>query len=279
LNLMEGKKSVDPMSFLMVIHAAFEKVIGAHGSSEPNKHLCFYHIHNPDDYALANFLRYAPDTQLLITVREPIQNCESWLRLSVEKNNYDECVHRIIGILFGFDQVPFRMRDSVGVRLEDIKSRPEDAMKALCAWLKVEDSSTLYEMTAQGNKWWGTPTDPGFNSRDPNPFDQTAIKRPVGEILGEVDQFILGTLLYPFSVRFSYRVPDPEQFQKDLKEVRPLIEDMLDFEKAMAKRLNVDHDKFKRQGSYQLLRAGLIDRWNVLNELGDYPHMLTPLSI
>ena len=152
-------------------------------------------------------------------------------------------------------------------------------MKALCSWLKVEDSSTLYEMTAQGNKWWGTPTDPGFNSRDPNPFDQTAIKRPVGEILGEVDQFILGTLLYPFSVRFNYRVPDPEQFQKDLKEVRPLIEDMLDFEKAMAKRLNVDHDKFKRQGSYQLLRAGLIDRWNVLNELGDYPHMLTPLSI
>jgi hypothetical protein len=43
--------------------------------------------------------------------------------------------------------------------------------------------------------------------------------------------------------------------------------------------LNVDQEQFKKQGSYQLLRAGLIDRWNVLDELGDYPYMLVPLSI
>jgi len=47
----------------------------------------------------------------------------------------------------------------------------------------------------------------------------------------------------------------------------------------MAKRLDVDHEQFKRQGSYQLFRAGLIDRWNVLVELNDYPHMLSPLFI
>ena len=279
LSLMEGMESINPMSFLMVIHAAFEKVIGAHGHSSSNKRLCFYHIHNPDDYALANFLRYAPDARLLVTVREPIQNCESWLYNSVEKNNYDECVHHIFGILFGFDQVQFRMRDTVGMRLEDLKVRPEATMKALCAWLKVEDSPTLYEMTAQGQKWWGTPTDPGFNAKHADPFDQTSIKRPIGKILGERDQFVLGTLFYPFSVRFGYREPEPEQFQKDLKEIRPMIIEMLDFEKTMAKRLNIDHEQFKRRGSYQLLRAGLIDRWNVLDELGDYPHMLAPLSI
>jgi hypothetical protein len=277
--LMEGMESVDPMSFLMVVHAAFEEVIGTHESSGSNKRLCFYHIHNPDDYAMANFLRYAPDTQLLITVREPIQNCESWLRFSVEENNYEECVNRILGILFGFDQIPFRMRGSVGVRLEDLKTRPEATMKALCTWLKVEDSPTLYEMTAQGKLFWRTSTDPGMNGRRANPFDQISIKRPVGKILGKTDQFVLGTLFYPFSVRFGYRDPEPEQFQKDLKEIRPLIDDILDFEKAMAKRLSVNHEQFKRQGSYQLLRAGLIDRWNVLDELNDYPHMLTPLFI
>jgi hypothetical protein len=277
LNLMEGMESVDPMSFLMIVHAAFEEVIGAHGNLASNKQLCFYHIHNPDDYAMANFLRYAPDTQLLITVREPIQNCESWLRNSVEKNDYTKSVLMILALLFGFDQVPFRIRNSVGVRLEDIKIRPEATMKALCTWLKVEDSPTLYEMTAQGKKWWGTPTDPGFNARNPDPFDQTSINRPIGMVLGETDQFVLGTLFYPFSVRFGYREPEPEQFQKNLKAIRPLIYDMMDFEKAMAERLNVDHDQFKRQGSYQLFRAGMIDRWNVLDELGDYPHMLAPL--
>ena len=111
------------------------------------------------------------------------------------------------------------------------------------------------------------------------PFEDTMATRPIGKILGETEQFILRTLLYPFSVRFNYRKPEPEQFQKDLQEIRPLIDGMLDFEKAMAKRLNVDHDQFKRQGSYQLLRAGMIDRWNVLDELGDYPHMLVPLFI
>jgi hypothetical protein len=165
------------------------------------------------------------------------------------------------------------------MRLEDLKVRPEATMKALCAWLKVEDSPTLYEMTAQGEKCWGAPNDPGFSAKHASPFDQSSIKRPVGKILGERDQFVLGTLFYPFSVHFGYRESEPEQFQKDLKEIRPLIDDMLDFEKAMAKRLNVDHEKFKRKGSYQLLRAGLIDRWNVLDELGDYPHMLAPLSM
>ena len=279
LNLMERMENINPMSFLMVVHAAFEEVIGAHGGSDLNKRLCFYHIHDPDDYAKANFLRYAPDTQLLVTVREPLQNCESWLRNSHNKKDYAESVLNILALLFGIDQVPFRMRDSVGVRLEDLKTRPEATMKALCSWLKVENSTTLYEMTAQGEKYWGAPTDPGFNARQANPFDQTAIKRPVGEILGETDQFVLGTLLYPFSVRFNYREPEPEQFQKDLKEIRPLIDDMLDFEKALAKRLNIGHDQFKRQGFYQLFRAGMIDRWSVLDELGNYPHILSPLSI
>ena len=64
-----------------------------------------------------------------------------------------------------------------------------------------------------------------------------------------------------------------------MEEGRPLLNDMLDFEKAMAKRLNIDHEQFKNYGSYQLLHAGLVDRWNVLDELGEYPHMLKPLPI
>ena len=47
----------------------------------------------------------------------------------------------------------------------------------------------------------------------------------------------------------------------------------------MAERLNTDHSQFKRRESYQLLHAEMVDRWHVLNELGDYPHMLVPLSI
>jgi len=135
-------------------------------------------------------------------------------------------------------------------------------------------------MTAQGKKWWGDPSSPDYNKSNAMlPFENTMARNPVGNILGEIDEFVLGTLFYPFSAHFSYRDPEPEQFQKGLKEIRPLIDDMLDFKKDMANRLDIDHEQFKRQSSYQLLRAGMIDRWNVLDELNDYPHMITPLSI
>ena len=280
LRLMEGMESVDPMSFLMVVHGAFEEAIGSAGEPSVNKHLCFYHIHNPDDYANPNFLRYAPHARLLMTVREPVQNCESLLRNSFQKNDYDTDVHQIIGLLFAIDQIPFRIRESVGVRLEDLKARPEVTIQALCAWLGVEESPSLYEMTAQGKKWWGDPSSPDYSKdKAMSPFDDAATKRPVGSILSEKDRFILGTLFYPFSVRFGYREPNPEQFQRDLKAIRPLLDDMLDFEAAMASRSNIDHDQFKQNGTYQLLRAGLLERWAVLDEFGDYPHMLTPLDV
>ena len=112
-----------------------------------------------------------------------------------------------------------------------------------------------------------------------SPFDKTSTKRPVGSILNQQDRFILATLFYPFSVRFGYREATPEPFRKDLDEVRPLLDDVLDFDKNMADRMNMDHGQIQRSRAYLLFHAGLIDRWDVLDDLGDYPHMLKPLSI
>ena len=43
-------------------------------------------------------------------------------------------------------------------------------------------------------------------------------------------------------------------------EIRALFDDMLDFEKAMAERFNIDYSKFKNDCTYQLFSAGLVDR-------------------
>jgi len=276
LRLMENFTNVDPALFLLVVHAAFEKVLG----TKTKKHTVFYHIHNPNDFSKLNFLRYAPDARLLMMVREPIQSCEAFVGKSFLENNYDEFNQAILSMLFAIDQVAFRMRDSVGVRLEDLKTKPEATLHSLCTWMDIKDSPTLYQMTAQGKKWWGDPSSPDYDTNKAmDPFDRASIQRSVGSVFSEQDQFVLGTLFYPFSVRFGYREPDPAAFEKDLKEIRPLLDELLDCEKMMAEKVQIDPDQFKRSGNWLLLHAGLMDRWDVLNEFKDYPHLLSPLRI
>ncbi|SVD56932.1 uncharacterized protein METZ01_LOCUS409786, partial [marine metagenome] len=61
LRLMEHYTTIDPRLFLLVVHAAFEKVLG----TTTNKHTVFYHLHNPNDFATFNFLQSAPNARLL----------------------------------------------------------------------------------------------------------------------------------------------------------------------------------------------------------------------
>jgi len=276
LRLMSHYPNVDPKLFFLVIHAAFEKVLG----TKTKKHTVFYHLHNPDDFGKLNFLRYVPDARLIMMVREPVQCCESWIRTPFRDNEYDKITPRIVSMLFAIDQAAFQIQDSVGVRLEDLKMTPEATLGSLCTWLGIKESPSLYQMTAQGKKWWGDPTSPDYDDKEAmSPFGKVAIKRPVGTIFSENDQFVFRTLFYPFSVRFGYQEPDPIGFEKDLKAIRPLFDELLDFEKVMSEKLEIDVAQFKRSGSYLLLRAGFMDRWDVLNEFKDYPHLLSPLEI
>ena len=112
-----------------------------------------------------------------------------------------------------------------------------------------------------------------------SPFEDSPIKRGVGSVFSEKDQFVLRTLFYPFSVRFGYIEEDLVGFKRDLQEIRPLLDEMFDFEKKIAQESKVDLELFMKSGSYRYFRAGLLDRWKVLNEFNDYPYMITPLKI
>jgi tetratricopeptide (TPR) repeat protein len=274
--LMKGYEKIDPASFFKVIHGAYEKVL----DTKTQKKTIFYHIHNPDEYATLNFQRYMPEARLLMMIREPIESCESWIRTFFENNDYGKIVHRIITMLFGFDRVPFQKHETLGLRLEDLQQRPEATMKALCAWLGVEESPSLYRMTAQGKKWWGDPTSPNYQKdAQMTPFGGTSNRGNTARIFSEQDRLILQTLFYPFSVRFKYQQPDPKMFKENLNKIRPLLEETMDFEKALMEKANIATEQFTANADYALLRASLIDRWNVLNALGDYPNMITPLDV
>ena len=212
-------------------------------------------------------------------VREPVQSCESWSRKPFLDNNHDKIVARISIMLFQIDSIVYHKCNSIGVRLEDIKENPRQTISALCKWMGIKESESLYEMTAQGKKWWGDPSSQDFKKDGMDPFGKTSINRKVGSIFSEKDQFILRTLYYPFSVRFGYVRANFEQFKVDLQAIRPMLDQMFDFEKALVKRTQVDPKQFMKSGSYLYLRSGLVERWNTLNEFHTYPNMIEPLRI
>ena len=120
--LMDCHNRLNAVTFFKLIHSAYEKALHDHNE----KKLIFYHIHNPDTYALLNFLRLAPNTNWLMMVREPLQSCESWLMSGniFRDNDYKKIAVRIFQMLFEVDQVIFRNENSIGVRLEDLKKYP-----------------------------------------------------------------------------------------------------------------------------------------------------------
>ena len=273
--LMDYHDRLDALTFFKLVHFAFDKTL----NDGNKKNLIFYHIHNPDTYAQLNFLKSAPDANWLMMVREPVQSCEAWVGDSFRKNEYADVVNKIFKMLFEIDNVIFQNENAIGLRLEDLKEYPKKTIPALCAWLGIKEEKSLYEMTAQGKKWWGDPVSPDYDKDGMNPFGKTSINRKLGSVFSENDQFVLRTLFYPFSVRFGYAAENLEQFKNDLQAIRPMLDQMFDFEKKIVMETKAHTEQFMKSGSYLYLRSGMIERWNTLNEFHTYPNMLKPLKI
>ena len=273
--LMDCHDCLDAFTFFKLVHSAYDKALQDHNE----KKMIFYHIHNPDKYAQLNFLRLEPNTNWLMMVREPVQSCESWIKESFYNNNYTIIAARIFQMLFEVDKAIYQNSNSVGVRLEDLKEHPKKTIPALCSWLGIKEEDSLYQMTAQGKKWWGDQSSPDFEKDGMNPFGKTSINRKLGSVFSKNDQFIIQTLFYPFSVRFGYAEENLEKFKKDLQTIRPMLDQMFDFEKKIAQHAKMNAGKFMKSGSYLYLRSGMIERWNTLNKLHTYPNMLVPLKI
>ena len=212
-------------------------------------------------------------------VREPIQSLESWVRTDFSENDHFSFLSRLLTMLFEIDNIIYNKQGSIGIRLEDLKEYPRKTIPALCKWMGIKEEDSLYEMTAQGKKWWGDPTSPDYEKDGMNAFGKKSIKRKVGSVFSEKDQFVLRTLFYPFSVRFGYAKENSEQFKADLKTIRPLLDEMFDFEKSLLEQTEVNPDSFVKSGSYLYLRSCLKERWNTLNEFQTYPNMINPLQI
>lgn len=274
-SLLSHYKEMNQMTFFKLFHLAYERTL----RNFEKKNIIFYHIHNPDVYSQFNLAQYDKNISWIMMVREPIQSCESWLRSSFNNNNYEECVNRITKMIVEIDNIVYKKNKSIGVRLEDLKKHPQKTMSALCKWMGIEENENLYQMTMQGKKWWGDPSSPDYKFDGMNPFGKMSIERKIGSIFSENDQFILSTLFYPFSVQFGYVKNDLEKFKIDLNKIKPMLDDIFDFERILINRTNQDVKSMMLSGIYKYFRTILKDRWNILNEYNTYPNMIKPLKI
>ena len=49
--------------------------------------------------------------------------------------------------------------------------------------------------------------------------------------------------------------------------MRPMLDNLFDFEKAIIAETEADPEQFIKSGSYLYLRSGLIERWDTLNRV------------
>ena len=276
--MLEGRESLHQGDFFRMIHMAFESAIGR----TQDQDTIFHHIHNPTSYDFANFLKYFPNARPLVIVREPLQSCESWLSSMFQargasKNSYKGMILRVISMLFQVDKTEYKLQESAGLRLEDLKNDRQATIRALCKWIGIEEEDSLYSSTMQGLKWWGEPG--GATHGEADQWGKKAISRKVGTLFSESDQFILRTLFHPFSRLYGYAERDDDRFRRDLTAIAPMIDAPFDFERTYFEKHGLDPAEITSLGTCRYFRAALRARWRVLDQTGTYPDMITPLPI
>ena len=69
------------------------------------------------------------------------------------------------------------------------------------------------------------------------------------------------------SVRFNYVEENLQQFKNDLQTIRPMLDQMFDFEKRIIEKTKGSVENFMQSGPYLYLRSGMIERWNTLKQV------------
>ena len=284
LELLKPLSSIGVRECFELIHQAFEIAVrGNTGSNgQAGGHL-FYHIHNPGPYELGHFLKHYPKAKVLYIVRDPIQNLESWIwdKNSERKDEIADLEERwknIVGRvanLFVLMQLPFSIDNFThGIALEDVKRDADQVMPRIAEWMGISDHPSLYESSYCGLQYWG----PGSNATQKiSGFDTKAIDHEVGRFFGSRDILILETLFWPFSKQFGYTELDFEEFRRQLKEIRPWLDEPLEFEKKLYAIFPDQSRKFTDFSPYNRLHNFFYKLWDLLEREGAYKNLLTDL--
>ena len=296
LFLLKPFSSIGIQECFELIHRAFE--ISARGNACTNSQKSsniFYHIHNPDPYEHAHFLKHYPQARLLNIIRNPIQSMESWMLSersghieSADENTktvrgHVQLIYRwikmvnVVATMFMQLQSPFNSQaHSRGVRLEDVKRNAHDVMPKIAAWIGIPDHPAIYESSFCGFQYWGP------SSKETGKitgFDTKAIDLPAGRLLGSRDILIFETLFWPLSYQYGYTQLETAEFRCQLMEIRSWLDEPLEFEKQLYDELFDQSCALEKLTPYIRLHDLLSRLWETLYRDGTYRNMVKPLEL
>ena len=109
-----------------------------------------------------------------------------------------------------------------GVKLEDIKRKSKQTIPLISNWIGIKNSHTLYKSEFLNKKF----SRPSSNFNNISGFDLSAIKAKEGRFLGEMDIFILKTLLWPFLKAYKYTNLSEKEFKINLKSIKKNLKNL-----------------------------------------------------
>ena len=291
IKLLESYSTINVKVCFELIHEAFHDAYRETTNQDYEDKTIFYHIHNPNYYERTSFNYYYPHNKSLFIVRHPIQMLESWMKDQINQipevlavNASFEDNYEIINILQSSNKIAWALQYFInpsnsmgivkGVKLEDIKNDPQKTMNKMCKWIGIKNDPTLYKSEFMGKQF----SRPSINFDNITGFDKKSIDVPIGRLFGKRDIMILETLFWPFMNEYKYTQMSKKEFIKNLKIIRPWLEEPFEFEKDIHKKLPEDTPDLHEICSYQIPHRYLIKIWEVLNETQSYPYLIEPLE-
>ncbi|MBF0587956.1 MAG: tetratricopeptide repeat protein [Magnetococcales bacterium] len=276
MTLLEDYPTIDMPTLFKLIHIAYEK---SQERPNPEARRIFYHIHNTQIEAFHRLLARFPDTRLLTALREPVQSLESLLyeklsranrpeldsasRQAATRSAYDDAAACFQAMWENMFLPAHAVIPSIGVRLEDLKSSPKTIMPKLAAWAGIAHHASLYQSTFQGLSYWGPSSKLTPKIRG---FEGSSVQRKVGALFSKRDALVFRTLFYPFRVHFGYQQADESVFRHDLNEIKPMLQQPLDFETTWLSKQTQGREKPQEQPAYHTFHNSLQAAWNCLNQ-------------
>ena len=199
-----------------------------------------------------------------------------YLKNEIYLRSWGKMVNKVV-TMFSQAQWPLnKQTDTRGIRLEDVKRNPSQTMPQIAAWMGINDHPTLYESTFCGLQYWGpsskaTGKITGFNTK--------AIDQPVGRLLGSRDVVIFETLFWPLSSLYAYTELDHAGFLSQLVQIRPWLDEPLEFEKQLYDEMNDHSRSIKDLAPYKRLHHLILRLWTLLDRNYTYCNLVSPMKL